>query len=98
MPLNTFPYELFNLDVPLHEASTMPHMGAKPFRGKLEKTPRNHGGVTFGMPMKADIHKITNALVAFWGIYFNDQRRIWKVKRFHFNPQHTLLCHKPYRT
>jgi hypothetical protein len=98
MPLNIFPCEFFNLDVPLCEASTMLHMGAKTFGGKFEKTPHNHGDVTCGIPTKVDTHIIANVLVAFWGIYSSDQRRIWRVKRCHFNPQHTLFCHKPYRT
>jgi hypothetical protein len=72
MPLNIFQYELFNLDVPLCEASTMPHMGAKTFGGKLEKTPCDHGSLSHGMPMKANSHIIANALVAFWGIYSSD--------------------------
>jgi hypothetical protein len=69
MPLNIFPYELFNLDAPLCEAFTMPHMGAKNFGGKLEKTPCNHGGMTYRMPTKANTHIVANVLVAFWGIF-----------------------------
>jgi len=76
MPLNIFPYELFNLDVPLCEAFTMPHMGAKTFGSKLKKISCNHGGMTCGMPTKADTHIVANALIAFWGIYSSDQRRI----------------------
>ncbi len=76
----------------------MPHMGAKTFGSKLKKIPCNHGGMTCGMPKKANTHIVANALIAFWGIYSSDQRRIWRVRRCHFNPQHTLLYQTPYRT
>jgi len=38
MLLNIFPYELFNLDVPLCEASIMPHMGAKHLEANSKKS------------------------------------------------------------
>jgi len=52
-PLTSLPYEPFDLNVPLHDASAMPSLGALALGGELGRAPRKRGGKTHGTPAMA---------------------------------------------